>query len=45
MNRNEDNIVSASNLEEIIFQLDNNTVLSKISEAKKDFGMLLSSTI
>lgn len=37
MNRNDDNVVSASNLEEIIFQLDNNTVLSKINEAKRRF--------
>lgn len=37
MSRNEDNIVSASNLNEILFQLDNNTVLSKMSDAKERF--------
>ena len=37
MSRNEDNVVSASNLNEIIFQLDNNTVLSKINGAKERF--------
>ena len=37
MNRNNDNIVSASNLNEIIFQLENNTVLSKIVDAKSRF--------
>lgn len=37
MNRNDNNIVSASNLNEIIFQLDNNTVLSKLPEAKERF--------
>ena len=37
MNRNEDSIVSASNLNEIIFQLKNNTALSKISNAKERF--------
>lgn len=37
MDRNEDNIVSASNLNEIIFQLDNNTALSTIPNAKDRF--------
>ena len=37
MNRNEDNIVSASNLNEILFQLENNTVLSKMPDAKERF--------
>ena len=37
MDRNENNIVSASNLNEIIFQLDNNTVLSKIDDAVNRF--------
>ena len=37
MNRNDDNIVSASNLNEIMFQLDNNTVLSKMPDAKERF--------
>lgn len=37
MDRNEDNIVSASNLNEIIFQLDNNTALSTIPNAKERF--------
>lgn len=37
MNRNDDSIISASNLNEIIFQLDNNTALSKLSNAKERF--------
>lgn len=37
MNRNDDSIVSASNLNEILFQLDNNTVLSKMPDAKERF--------
>jgi hypothetical protein len=37
MDRNDDSFASASNINEIEFQLENNTVLSKISEAKDRF--------
>lgn len=37
MRRNDDNFVSASNLNEILFQLDNNTILKNIKNAKERF--------
>ena len=37
MNRNDDSFASASNINEIEFQLNHNTILSKIKEAKSRF--------
>ena len=37
MERNDKSILSASNINEIIFQLDHNTILGSISEAKERF--------
>ena len=37
MNRNDDSLMSPSNINEIEFQLKNNTILSKISNAKNRF--------
>lgn len=37
MQRNDENLQSASNINEIIFQLNNNTVLSKIKDAQSRF--------
>ena len=41
MNRNEDSYSSPSNINEIIFQLDHNAVLSKIDNAKERFFEVL----
>ena len=41
MERNSDNIQSASNLNEILFQLKNNTVLKNINEAEKRFWQVV----